>query len=145
MAVDSQRQVEYARSLSEIARDDVHQVYLRVTGVLGLAVLFVTQLPFHQLVELPLWTRWVMAVGLAAAVGSAFLYFLYLSKVHLARLRIARCIRDEDGAQAEKIWAGAGDVWTDYGWAFTYGGYLMALSVALLGLTFGVLLDLIPA
>jgi hypothetical protein len=53
-AGDQESQAEYARAVNEIARDDVRQVYLRVTGVLGLAVVFVTQLPFQRLVGLPL-------------------------------------------------------------------------------------------
>jgi len=36
-------------------------------------------------------------------------------------------------------------VWTTYGWAFKCGSVLLALSIAFLGLTLGVLLDLIPA
>lgn len=141
---DAAKQIEYARTLNEIARDDVRQVYLRVTGVLGLAVLFVTQLPFHRLVGLPLLARWALMAGVASAVASAALYFYYLSKLHLARLDIARSIRDEDGAGAENIWAGSGSVWSSYGWAFTYGGRLLYISVSLLGCTLGVLLNLIP-
>lgn len=127
-----------------MARDDVRQVYLRVTGVLGLAVIFVSQLPFNRLVHLPLWTRWVLAGGLVSAVLSASLYFYYLSKVHLARLDMMRCVRDGNAAGVEKIWAGTGSVWERYGWAFKFGGRLLALSAALLGLTFAVLIDLIP-
>lgn len=127
----------------QIARDDVGQVYLRVTGVLGLAVVFVTQLPFHSLLRLPVWTRWTLAAGLIAAVTSATLYFYYLSNLHLARIDMARSIRDGEAANVDKIWAGTGSVWKRYGWAFTYGGRLLTLSVALLGVTLAVLLDLI--
>ena len=136
--------VDHARAVIEIAKDDVQQVYVRVTGVLGLAVVFVTQLPFQRLVGLPLWARWAFLAGLASAVGSAALYFHYLSKLHLARLAMARTVRDGRACDVEKIWAGSGTVWTEYGWAFNAGGRLMALSVGLLGLTLAVLLDLVP-
>ena len=140
---DEKADVEFARELIQFARDDVQQVYLRVTGVLGLAIVFVTQLPFDRLLRLPLWTRWVLAAGLVSAVASAALYFFYLSRVHLARIDMARCIRDGQAADVETIWAGTGSVWTRFGWAFTYGGRLLALSVALLGVALAVLLGLI--
>jgi hypothetical protein len=138
------RDVEFAREVIQVARDDVQQVYLRVTGILGLAIIFVTQLPFDRLLQLPVWTRWTLAAGLASAVTSAALYFHYLSKVHLARLDMARSIRDGRPAEVEEIWAGTGSVWTRHGWAFKYGGRFLVLSVALLGLTLTVLLDLVP-
>lgn len=144
MSTDSEKaDVEFAREVIQIARDDMQQVYLRVTGVLGLAIIFVTQLPFDRLLRLPLWTRWVLAAGLVSAVTSAALYFFYLSRVHLARIDMARSIRDGRATDVEAIWAGTGSVWTRYGWAFTYGGWLLALSVVLLGVTLTVLLDLV--
>jgi len=138
-----EKNAEFARAINEIVRDDVHQVYLRVTGVLGIAVVFVTQLPFNRLVGLPIWTRWVLVIGLACALGSAALYFHYLSKLHLARLQIVRSIRDGKADGAEKIWSGTGVVWDRYGWAFTNGSRLLMAAVLLLGITLLRLLDLI--
>lgn len=140
---ETNAQNEYANTVIQLAGEDTRQVYLRVTGVLGLAALFLTQLPFDDLKELPLWTRWVFVGGLLSAVGSAALYFHYLSKVHLGRLKMASCIRDGRAAEVDDIWAGTGSVWTEYGWAFNYGGRLMVLSVILMGTTLCALLDLI--
>ena len=144
MTTDDQvpRDIEYARAVMQIASDDVRQIYVRVTGVLGLAVIFVTQLPFARLVNLPLWTRWVLAVGLASAIASAALNFQYLTMVHLARLDMARSVRDGNAGSVEQIWVGR--AWTRHGWAFIGGTILLALSVCLLGLTLGVLLKLVP-
>jgi hypothetical protein len=146
MATEGERKadVEFAHEVIQLAGDDVRQVYLRVTGVLGLALVFVTQLPFDRLVQLPLWARWTLAAGLASAVTSAALYFHYLSKVHLARLEMVRRIHDGRAAEVKEIWAGTGSVWTNYGWAFKCGSRFLLLSVALLGLTLAVLLDLVP-
>ncbi|HYJ22363.1 MAG TPA: hypothetical protein VEW07_10110 [Solirubrobacterales bacterium] len=144
MATEEQeaRDLAYAHTLIEIAGEDVKQVYLRVTGVLGLAVIFVTQLPFRQLLGLPDWARWVLMAGLAAAVGSAALYFRYLSKLHLSRLEMAKTIRNGRPDQVPEIWCGEGTVWIRNRWAFYGGTGLLALSVILLGLSLAVLLNL---
>lgn len=141
---DFNRHVDFARELAEIARDDVRQVYLRVTGILGLVIVFVTQLPFARLVGLPLWTRWSLLAGVVFAVASAALFFYYLSMLHLARLDIARYIRDGRPMDVEEIWAGRGETWVRHGWAFECGRGLSILSAALFGLTLAVLLNLVP-
>jgi len=137
------RDLAYAHALMEIAGEDVKQVYIRVTGVLGLAVIFVTQLPFDQLAGLPTWARWVLMAGLVASVGSAALYFRYLSKVHLARIEMAKTIHQGRAGEVQEIWSGSGSVWMRNRWAFYSGTCLLGLSTALLGLSLAVLLDLV--
>jgi hypothetical protein len=134
---------EYGSTVIQLAGEDIRQVYLRVTGVLGLAVVFLTQLPFDRLDGLPLWTRWAFLAGVASAAGSAALYFLYLSKMHFARLRMAEYVRDGKARRIPEIWAyGGGKVWTEWRWAFRGGSGLAAASLLLLGLTLARLLDL---
>jgi hypothetical protein len=137
-------QAEYGRAVIELAGDDVRQVYLRVTGVLGLAALFLTQLPFKDLAEMSLWARWAFVLGLVAAGASAGFYFRYLSKLHLARLKMARYVRYGSGGSVREIWAGDGIFWTEHSYLFTLGTCLAFVSLAMLGVVLGELLNLVP-
>ena len=95
-------EIEYGRTVIQLAGETARQVYLRVTGVVGLGVLFLTQLPFAELTAMPLWARWVLVVGLAAAASSAAFYFRYLSTLNLSRLDMASYMKDGKLATWEK-------------------------------------------
>ena len=140
---DDQRKLEYIKAVISIAGDDVRQVYLRVTGAIGLAVLFVTQLPFERLDHLSSPAKWLLAGGLIAAGGAAGLFFLYLSKMHIARVQMAQCLRSLDDKRIYELWHGSGEFWKRYRWAYVGANWLFALSVALLAVVFGALIGLI--
>jgi hypothetical protein len=113
----------------QIAGDDVRQVYIKVTGAIGLATLFVTQLPFSELTKMPLWGRWVLIGGLMAAGISAGLYFWYLTEMHLVRLRMAEYLRWGDAEATKELWSGDGSFWKEYGWLIRGGSVFFAVSV----------------
>src|SRR3954453_15957118 len=80
-------EVEFIKATIEWAKDDVRQVYLRVTAALGIAVLVLTQLPFEKLTELDRDNLFLGA--LALLLGAATLHFFYLSRVHRSRRDVA--------------------------------------------------------
>ena len=134
------RELEYIKAVMSVAGDDVRQVYLRVTGVVGLAVLFATQLPFARLVELSTLGKVLLGSGLTSAGCAAALFFLYLSRMHISRLQMAARIRDLDADGVYEQWHGRGEFWTRYRWMYFLGNSLFGLSVVLLGVVFGLLI-----
>jgi hypothetical protein len=137
------RHLEYARGLVDLIAEDARQVYVRVTAAVGLAALFVTQLPFHRILALATWERWVLMLGLAAAVGSGALLFYYSGRLHRARVEMLRAIRDGKPESVPRIWELGGQVWERSRWAYRGGIAMLALSVGLLGFSLGALLKLV--
>gem|GEM_PF-6011575 len=126
-----------------IAGDDVRQVYIKVTGAIGLAALFVTQLPFDRLAALPLFTRWLLVVGVALAGAAGGLYFFYLTQMHLCRLKMAKYLREGDATKLERLWTGSGELWDRYGLVFKGASVCFALSIAVFTIVLCVLLGLV--
>lgn len=139
----STREREYATTVLQIAADDVRQMNVRVTGAVGIAALALTQLPFDRIVKLQEWARWMLVLGIVSELAAAALFFYYLGKVHLGRLAMARAVRDGKAGTIDEIWAGGGQLWSRYGWAFQIGTVLMGLGVVFLAVAVAALLDLI--
>lgn len=136
------RNLEFAHGLVDLIAEDARQVYIRVTAAVGLAALFVTQLPFDRILALDQWARWVLALGLAAAVASGALLFYYSGRLHRARVRMLREIRDGCPEKVPEIWDLEGEVWTESRWSYYTGVGALVLSVVLLGVTLAALLKL---
>jgi hypothetical protein len=136
------RNLEFAHGLVDLIAEDARQVYIRVTAVVGLAALFVTQLPFDRILRLHQWARWVFALGLAAAVASGALLFYYSGRLHRARVRMLRHIRDGHPEKVPEIWDLEGEVWTESRWSYYAGVGALVVSVVLLGATLAALLKL---
>jgi hypothetical protein len=134
--------VEYIKMLMEIAGEDVRQVYIRVTAATGLAALFVTQLPFDELVALPRFSRWLLVVAVLVGAAAARLYFYYLSQMHWCRLKMAAFLRQGDAAMAAQLWAGEGTFWDKYKWLFRVANLCFGASVLLFAIVLGVMLGL---
>jgi hypothetical protein len=125
-----------------IAGDDIRQVYIKVTGAVGLAALFVTQLPFDRLAALPTFTRWLLVVGVAFAGAAGGLYFFYLTKMHLGRLKMAEYLREGDAAKVAHLWTGTGELWERYRLVFQGANICFGLSIALFTVVLCVMLKL---
>lgn len=137
------RDLEYARGLIDFIAEDARQVYVRVTAAVGLAALFVTQLPFGRILALAVWARWVLILGLAAAVGSGALLFYYSGRLYRARIQMLKAIRDGHPEHVPKIWELGGQVWQRYRRPYQAGIAMLTLSVVLLGLSLAALLKLV--
>jgi hypothetical protein len=139
-----QRNLDYAESLVELIAEDAKQVYVRVTGAVGLAVLFLTQLPFDRVVALALWARWALAVGIACAVGSAACLYYYSTRLYRARVDMLKAIKADRPQDVPKIWAYSGRVWDQTQPWYKAGIGLLTAAVVLLGLVLAALLNLVP-
>ena len=76
---------EYIKALLEYVKDDVRQDYLRVTGALAFAAVFVTQVRIAELQRLNRWETGVLFAGLGCLAVAAAAYFHYISTTHQAR------------------------------------------------------------
>jgi hypothetical protein len=115
----------------DLARDDTRQVHVRVTATLGIAVLYLTQLPFAKLLELTNWWTVVLLVGLGSLVIAAGLYFWYTEKVHLSRVEIASCLQTQNAARARQAWV---RTWDANRWFFWGGDVFFVAGIVLLAL-----------
>ena len=93
MATEAQK-IEYVKALVEWAKDDARQVYIRVVAALGLAGVFVTR--FKDLRTLSIGGTVALFLSLGALALAAFLYFLYVSKTHVARRNLAAYFLAQD-------------------------------------------------
>ncbi|MEA2494671.1 MAG: hypothetical protein QOJ29_2582 [Thermoleophilaceae bacterium] len=137
---------EFMKAMIEWTRDDVRQVYLRVTASLGIAVLFLTQLPFDKLAALRGSNKFCLLSGLAVLVVAAALHFLYLSKIHRWNRGQIAYLRHGTEAplttRASQVATHWQRTWARWKWAFLGGDALMALGVVLLAIALLGMLDL---
>jgi hypothetical protein len=134
--------VDAIKTVIQIAGEDVRQVYIKVTAVIGLATLLLTQLPFNDLKRMSPWGRWVLMGALVTAGISAGLNFWYLSKLHLARLDMAENLRTGNADATKRLWSGGGTFWRKYRWMNRVGDLFFALSVLAFIAVLGSLLHL---
>jgi hypothetical protein len=92
---------EYIKALLEYVKDDVRQDYLRVTGALAFAAIFVTQIKIGELQRLNRWETFVLFAGLGCLVIAAAAYFDYIRITHQTRLPLVDYLRtlDAEGAK----------------------------------------------
>jgi phosphatidylserine synthase len=127
--VSEQAKVEYIKAMIEWARDDARQVYLRVSGTLAIATLFVTQIPVPRLRELSYWPTLALFAGLGSLVVAALAYFIYVSKTHIARRTMALSLCNLDVKTPDTILTG---IDADWGWLLVVGNVLFGAGVLLL-------------
>ena len=92
---------EYIKALLEYVKDDARQDYLRVTGALAFAAIFVTQVRIAELQTLNRWETFVLFAGLACLAASAAAYFYYINETHRARRPLAERLLDLDWEEAK--------------------------------------------
>jgi hypothetical protein len=79
------RDLEYVKAMLDYVKDDARQDYVRVTGALALAAIFVTQVRISELQRLNRFHTWMLFAGLFCLVLAATAYFTYVQETHLAR------------------------------------------------------------
>jgi hypothetical protein len=86
--------------LLEYVKDDVRQDYLRITGALAFAAIFVTHLRIAELQKLNRWETFVLFGGLGCLAAAAATYFDYVRRTHLVRRPLTYYLvtLDADGA-----------------------------------------------
>jgi hypothetical protein len=71
-----------------VLQDDIRHVHVRVTAAIGIAAVFVTQIPLGDLRSQPDWARRLTVAGIVALAFSAAFYFQYTQQVNKLRLKI---------------------------------------------------------
>jgi lipoprotein signal peptidase len=133
--------LEYIKAMIDFARDDARQVYLRVTGAVAIAVLFLTQLPFERLAALDTPYTCLLFGGLGAMLLSAVFHFTYLSQVHLSRRHLMACLPTRDVGGAYDALAKTERRWIR---SFHMGDLLIVIGIILLAVVLGELLAVSP-
>lgn len=118
---------DYIKAMLEYVRDDVRQVFLRVTASLTVAVLVLTQLPFKRLNGLDSVGKGALFVGVAALILAALFAYLYLETIHHARLAIAECLLRSDWKRARES---GPTYWKQYDWMLYIGDGMLVLGAA---------------
>ena len=131
------RDLEYVKAILDWVKDDARQVYIRVTGALGIATLFVTQIKIAELQTLERWPMRALFAGLASLAAAALAYFFYVSRTHVARRAIAKYLHEGNSADAEKDAIG---IFREWGLILLIGNVLFGVGVLLLGYVLGELI-----
>jgi hypothetical protein len=124
----STRKVEYANLVLTVINEDIGRVQLRVTAALGLAAVFVTQLPLEALRRLPLGYR-ITALGGIVLLGlAAVALFYYTHRLNRARIAIAAGFISANGPEVANRWINdfgteANEPWI---WLYNLGQWLLA-------------------
>lgn len=137
IAVSPTAESEYIKAMIDWTRDDVSRIHLRVTAAVGIAVLFVTQLPFERLAALN--DTWLLFVGIGFLLVAAGLHLVYLAQVGRSRRELAACLRINEGKKAARAW---GEVWYKWGWAYVIADGLIVVGLLVLGIVLAQLLSL---
>ena len=135
-----ERRLRYIESMMQVAGEDARHVMLYVTLALSAILVTFTQLPFNQLVKLPLAFRCLLLLGLLLVGAGAGCFFQYVRGLHLARMGIARCIASADAKHARQFWAGEVGVWARRGHFYRWGMKLCTLGGCAVTVSVGYLL-----
>lgn len=85
-------------------QDDIRHVHVRVTAAVGVAAVFITQIPLNKLQKEPLWARACSVAGLVVLLCSAASYFQYTQQLNKLRLRIVAERLERDGHGSVEAW-----------------------------------------
>jgi hypothetical protein len=132
MTDDNATKLEYIKAMLDYYKDDARQDYVRVTGSLALAAIFVTQVPIPQLRRLDHFHTLLLFAGLGCLVLAAGAYFNYVQGTHLARRCVSRHLLDLNACEVKRdahklfrSWDRVGRIWA--------GNLLFGAGIVLLG------------
>ena len=129
-----ERELEYILQMIAVAQDDIRHVFLYATAALGVAALFVTQIPLATILGLPWLIRPVLLAGLGCLVVASYLFFKYARAMHLNRMRMIRCIPTLYVVRVRELWAGADSGWQRNKRLFHWAQRLMLLGIVCIGI-----------
>jgi hypothetical protein len=129
---------EYIKALLEYVKDDVRQDYLRVTGALAFAAIFVTQVRIAELQRLNRWETFVLFAGLGCLAAAAATYFDYVRRTHLVRRPLTYYLVTLDADGADQFVNESFEDWKRKG-EFHIGTTLLVVGIGLLAVVLWVL------
>ena len=136
----AQLELEYIKQMVAVAQDDIRHVLIYATAALGVAGLFVTQIPVSNVLALPLVLRGVVVAGLGCLTLAAYLCFKYARAMHLNRMRMVRCIPTLHVVRVRELWAGPHSGWQHNKHLFHRAQWLMGLGFGCIGISLAYLL-----
>jgi hypothetical protein len=75
-------------ALVNVLSEDIRHVHVRITAAIGIAAVFVTQIPLNDLRGLPWWAEWLTFAGVVLLMISALSYFQYTQEINKFRLKL---------------------------------------------------------
>jgi hypothetical protein len=122
------RKVEYANLVLGVINEDIGRVQLRVTAALGLATIFITQLPLEALRKLPLGYRLTTIAGIVLLAVAAIALFYYTHRLNRVRIKIASRFINTEGTSVASYWADdfGSETHEPYIWLYNLGQWLLA-------------------
>jgi hypothetical protein len=136
--------LKHAELIVSVLNEDVDRVHRLVLAALGLAAVFVTQIPLGDLRALPHGYRAVTVVAVGLLAIAAALLFRYTQKLNIKRLQLAEAAVRDPSHNIGKEWDPSFARWDpkriEWVWQLTAGTLLLALGGILLGVVVGRLL-----
>jgi hypothetical protein len=137
---EPQHELEYIKSMIAVAKDDVQHVYIFAAAALGLAGIFITQIPVAVATSLPILFRAILVLGTYSLAASSLLFFRYGRSIHLVRMRMIRCLPTLDVVRVRELWAGPHGGWQKNRRFFKLGQWLFALGIVCVAIVLGAVL-----
>jgi hypothetical protein len=133
-------ELEYIKQMVAVAKDDIRHVFIYATAALGVAGLFITQIPVSTVLALPWILRVVVVVGLGSLTSASYIFFRYARAMHLNRMRMIRCIPTLHVVRVRELWAGHHSGWQRNKHLFHRAQRLMAFGIVCIGVSLAFLL-----
>jgi hypothetical protein len=122
--------LEYIKTMMSIAMDDIRHVALYISLAFAIVIVFITQIGVDAVVQLSAWARALVSFGLLFLLTSALFFFRYIRKLHIARMKMARCLPSLDVNLVREYWAGKKlGVWTNHKREYMAGLTFLALGI----------------
>ena len=125
--------IEYATLVISVIESDIRHVHVRVTAALGLAAVFITQLPLADLQALPGFWRVASVVALAMLVLAAVAYFLYTQELNKTRIAIAKAAASTEAETVASGWISSFVDGSRYLWMYIAGQVLLVSGALVIG------------
>ncbi len=128
------RKIEYANLVLTIINEDIGRVHVRVTAALGLAAVFITQLP--------LGFRVTTLAGIVLLALAAVALFYYTHLLNRARIAIASQFVRAGGENVATEWSGTFGSTTHepHIWLYNLGQWMFVIGGIALAVVIGKLL-----
>ncbi|MGH2827090.1 MAG: hypothetical protein ACRDKF_08985, partial [Actinomycetota bacterium] len=125
-----EHKLEYIKAMMSIAMDDIRHVALYISLAFAVVIVFITQIGVDAVVGLSAWARTLVSFGLLFLLASALFFFRYIRQLHIARMKMARCLPSLNVNLVREYWAGDRlGVWTNYKSEYMRGLTFLALGI----------------
>jgi hypothetical protein len=136
-ASDQRDTVKDTELIVSVLNGDVDRIHRMVLAALGLAAVFVTQIPLSQLRALPEFFRVLAVIAVGLLTLAAVLLFRYTQQLNDTRQRLANAALGDPPPNMQKEWKlnldPANEERIKWVWPLTWGTRLLGLGGLFLG------------